>query len=95
MATKETYLIVLIGLALLGTVIEGAYFFRVVQVLYFKAGRSHSESKEAPVAALVPMFVFVVLIVVLGVYPKLITGVLNSAASELLNRLDYIRNVLG
>jgi len=95
LATKETYFIVLIGLALLCTVIEGAYFFRVVQVLYFKGGESHSESKEAPFTALIPMLIFVVLIVVVGVYPKLITGVLNSAASELLNRLDYIRNVLG
>jgi proton-translocating NADH-quinone oxidoreductase chain N len=95
LATKETYFIVLIGLALLGTVIEGAYFFRVVQVLYFKGGESHSESKDAPVTALIPMLIFVVLIVIIGVYPKLITDVLNSAASELLNRLGYIRNVLG
>jgi proton-translocating NADH-quinone oxidoreductase chain N len=95
LATKETYFIVLLGLALLGTVIEGAYFFRVVQVLYFKGRESHSESKDAPVSALIPMLIFVVLIVVVGAYPKLITGVLDSAASELLNRLDYIRNVLG
>jgi proton-translocating NADH-quinone oxidoreductase chain N len=95
LATKETYFIVLLGLALLGTVIEGAYFFRVVQVLYFKGGKSHSESKDASIAALIPMFIFVILIVVVGVYPKLITDVLNSAASEFLNRLDYIRSVLG
>jgi proton-translocating NADH-quinone oxidoreductase chain N len=95
LATKETYFSVLIGLALLGTVIEGAYFFRVVQVLYFKTGKTNPEEKEAPIAALIPMFIFVALIVVVGVYPKLVMGVLNSAASELLNRLDYIRNVLG
>jgi len=95
LATKETFLFVLIGLALLGTVIEGAYFFRVVQVLYFKAEKPNPPSKDAPVAALIPMFIFVVLIVIVGVYPKLLTDVLNSAASELLNRLDYIRSVLG
>ncbi len=95
LAAKETFLLVLIGLALLGTVIEGAYFFRVVQVLYFKTGKTDPEGKEAPIAALFPMFIFVVLIVVVGIYPKIVTGVLNSAAAELLNRLDYIRNVLG
>jgi proton-translocating NADH-quinone oxidoreductase chain N len=95
LATKETFLSVLIGLALLGTVIEGAYFFRVVQALYFKGGKPNPESKDAPISALIPMFIFVVLIVVVGVYPKLVTDVLNSAASELLNRLDYIRSVLG
>jgi proton-translocating NADH-quinone oxidoreductase chain N len=95
LATKETYFYVLIGLALLGTVIEGAYFFRVVQVLYFKGERPNPAGKDAPATALIPMFIFVVLIVIIGIYPRLVTDVLNSAASELLNRLDYIRNVLG
>jgi proton-translocating NADH-quinone oxidoreductase chain N len=95
LATKETFLSVLVGLALLGTVIEGAYFSRVVQVLYFKGEKPNPERKEAPIVALIPMSVFVALIVLVGIYPKLVTDVLNSAASELLNRLDYIRNVLG
>jgi len=95
LATKEMYFCVLIGLALLGTVIEGAYFFRIVQVLYFKEEKNNLGRKEAPIVALLPMFIFVVLIVIVGIYPKLVTDVLNSAASELLNRLDYIRSVLG
>ena len=95
LATEETIFIVLIGLALLGTVIEGAYFFRVVQVLYFKGEKSNPGRKEAPVAALIPMFIFVILIVIVGIYPNLVTDILSSAASELLNRVDYIRSVLG
>jgi proton-translocating NADH-quinone oxidoreductase chain N len=95
LATKETIFIVLIGLALLGTVIEGVYFFRVVQALYFKGEKPNPGRKEAPITALIPMFIFVVLIVIIGIYPRLVTDVLNSAASELLNRLDYIRSVLG
>jgi len=99
LATEETIFIVLIGLALLGTVIEGAYFFRVVQVLYFKGAQGDSEvypeMREAPVSSLIPMFIFVALIVLVGIYPKLVTDVLNSAAMEFLNRLDYIRSVLG
>jgi len=95
LATKETIFIVLIGLALLGTVIEGAYFFRVVQVLYFKGEKPNPGRKEAPIAALIPMFIFVVLIVIVGIYPNLVIDILSSAASELLNRVDYIRSVLG
>jgi formate hydrogenlyase subunit 3/multisubunit Na+/H+ antiporter MnhD subunit len=95
LATKETIFIIFIGLALLGTVIEGAYFFRVVQVLYFKADIPNPGKKDAPIVALLPMFIFVVLIVVLGIYPKLVTDVLNSAASELLSRTEYIKAVLG
>jgi len=94
LAAKETFLFVLIGLALLGTVIEGAYFFRVVQVLYFKGGKVNPGGKDAPVAALIPMFIFVLLIVVVGIYPKLVTDVLNSAASEFLSRTEYIKAVL-
>ena len=95
---KETILFtILIGLVLLATIIEGAYFFRVVQVIYFKNGTETEKpiKKEAPVTALVPMFVFVTLIVVLGVYPELVTDILNAAASELLNRMEYIRSILG
>jgi len=95
LATKETYFSVLIGLALLGTVIEGAYFFRVVQVLYFKGEKSNPGRKEAPMVALIPMFIFVLLIIAVGIYPKLLTDVLNSAASELLSRTEYIKAVLG
>jgi len=95
LATKETIFIIFIGLALLGTVIEAAYFFRVVQVLYFKADMTDPGRKEAPFTALIPMFIFVVLIVIVGIYPKLVTDVLNSAASELLSRTEYIKAVLG
>lgn len=95
LATKETYFCVLVGLALLGTVIEGVYFFRVVQVLYFKGEKPNPGRKDAPMVALIPMFIFVLLIVVVGIYPKLVTDILDSAALELLNRLDYIRSVLG
>jgi len=95
LATGETIFIVLIGLALLGTVIEVAYFFRVVQVLYFKGEKPNPGKKEAPIAALIPMLIFIVLIIAVGIYPKLVTDILNSAAIEFLNRLDYIRSVLG
>jgi formate hydrogenlyase subunit 3/multisubunit Na+/H+ antiporter MnhD subunit len=95
LATKETFLHVLIGLALLGTVIEAAYFFRVVQVLYFKGEKPNTARREAPVLALIPMFIFVALIILVGVYPKPLTDFLNSAATELINRLEYIRSVLG
>jgi len=37
----------------------------------------------------------VILIIGIGIYPNLIIRMLKSAASELLNRFDYIRSVLG
>ncbi len=95
LAKEEILFTLLIGLVLLVTIIEAAYFFRVVQVLYFRKGNGSFERKEAPITALIPMFILVALILVIGIYPQLVTNVLNSAASELLNRMDYIRSVLG
>jgi proton-translocating NADH-quinone oxidoreductase chain N len=95
LAKGEILFTVLIAFVLLGTVIEGAYFFRVVQVLYFKQGKTNSGKQEVPIAALVPIIVLTLLIVVMGIYPKLMTNILNSAASEFLNRVDYIKGVLG
>jgi formate hydrogenlyase subunit 3/multisubunit Na+/H+ antiporter MnhD subunit len=86
---------VLIVFVLVGTIIEGAYFFRVIQVLYFKGDQKSIERQEAPVSALIPIFILIVLIVVIGVYPKPVTDILNSASAEFLNRIEYIRSVLG
>ena len=73
----------------------GVYFFRFIQVLYFKGDKTNCGRKDAPMVALIPMFIIVALIVVIGIYPKIVTGVLNSAATELLNRMDYIMSVVG
>jgi len=95
LAEGEVLFTVLIGLVLLGTVIEGTYFFRVIQVLYFKGETTGTVKEEAPVAALVPISILTILIIVIGIYPGLITNVLGSAASEFLHRIDYIKGVLG
>ena len=95
LAKQDVLFIVLVGLVLLGTVIEGAYFFRVVHVLYFKGEKVNQERKEAPITALIPIFVLVILIVGIVIYHRYIIIILNSAASELLNKVEYIRSVLG
>jgi len=93
---QEMLFTILIFFILLATIIEGAYFFRVLQVIYFKGEKSTLSQKReiAPLSILIPIFIFVGLIVVIGIYPKLITDVLESSASELLNRADYIKSIL-
>jgi proton-translocating NADH-quinone oxidoreductase chain N len=95
LAKGQNIFTVLIGLVLLGTVIECAYLFRIVQTIYFKGKRRDCKREEAPVIALIPMFVLLILIVVIGVYPKLVTGILTSAASEFMSRTECINAVLG
>ena len=95
--TERTVYLVLVVVALAATVVEAGYFFRVVQGLYFKKGaapESARQAKEAPVGALIPILVLAVLIIAIGVYPQIVTDVLDGAAKELLNRGAYISNVL-
>jgi proton-translocating NADH-quinone oxidoreductase chain N len=86
---------ILVGIVLLGTVIEGIYFLRVIQTIYYKEENIAIVKKESLVFGLIPMFIFAMLIIVIGVYPNFITKVLNPAASELLNSIEYIRSELG
>lgn len=91
---------VLMAIALLGTVVEGGYFFRIVQGLYFKqapgdAGAASGEVREAPLSALVPVCVLAVAIVAVGVFPHILTDYLRAAAADLLDRAAYIQHVLG
>ena len=95
--TERTAYLVLVVVALAATVVEAGYFFRIVQGLYFKKARasvSPQPVKDAPVGALLPIFVLTALIVVIGVYPQLVTDALDSAARELVDRAAYIKNVL-
>jgi proton-translocating NADH-quinone oxidoreductase chain M len=93
---QEVFFTVLIALVLLATIVEAAYFFKVVQVIYFKGTDNQRDKKMeiAPYSVLIPVFVFVGLIVIVGIYPKLITDVVNSSAAELLHRADYIKSII-
>ena len=96
---RSSLFITLAGIVLVGTVIEGAYFFKVIQSLYFKGAQVDQSTRtpvnEAPVMALVSMFLLLLFIIVIGIYPKIITGILNSSAGEFLNRMQYIKSVFG
>jgi len=102
LAQQSVWFTVLIALALAGTVIETVYFFRVVQALYFKEPTVNGQTQqptgsvhEAPFSAMAPIYGLLILILLLGIYPNLLTGALDSAATELLERAAYITGVLG
>jgi formate hydrogenlyase subunit 3/multisubunit Na+/H+ antiporter MnhD subunit len=95
LAKGELLYTILMGIVLLGTIIEGTYFFRVIQTIYFKGKDVATERNDSPIVCLISMSIFAVLIIVIGVYPHLVMKILNPAASELLNSIQYIRSVLG
>ncbi|PIS27553.1 MAG: hypothetical protein COT43_10000 [Candidatus Marinimicrobia bacterium CG08_land_8_20_14_0_20_45_22] len=87
--------LLLIGIVLFGTVIEGGYFFKLIQIMYFKGTRKIEKKDDSPVTALIPMFILAGLIILIGMCPNLIMKILDPAASELLDKVEYIRSILG
>ncbi|MGC9363518.1 MAG: proton-conducting transporter membrane subunit [Fidelibacterota bacterium] len=95
LAKGELLFLILIGIVLLGTVIEGGYFFKLIQLIYFKGTRKIEEKCESPISALIPMVILAGLIIFIGMFPNFIAKILTPAASELLDQAKYIRSVLG
>jgi formate hydrogenlyase subunit 3/multisubunit Na+/H+ antiporter MnhD subunit len=85
----------LIVLVLLATVIEVAYFLKLLQIMFFAEPDGDVAVQESPLSALILITVLAALIIVIGVYPHMITGLLQQAASELVERSAYIQSVLG
>jgi len=92
---KDPMFLWFVVLMLVATVIEAGYFFRIIQNMFFKPGNNIEGVKEAPLSCLVPIGILAVLIVVIGVYPQLVSGMLKAAAQGLVERAAYIQYVLG
>jgi proton-translocating NADH-quinone oxidoreductase chain N len=95
LALEDPMFISFVVLLLVATVIEAGYFFRIIQNLFFKSGNGLEEVKEAPLSCLVPISVLAALILIIGVYPQLVSGFLDAAAEGLVERATYIQYVLG
>jgi NADH:ubiquinone oxidoreductase subunit 2 (subunit N) len=96
LAQHDLMLTILLGFVLLATVIECAYFLKVIQTLYFTNNDqqpAHSRN-NIPLSALIPIFVLMILIISIGIFPEMLNRILDSAAGMLLNRGEYIRHVL-
>jgi len=94
-ATERGVMIALVAIVLAATVVEAGYFFRLIQTLFFRKSSRPRPGPEAPAAALAPVVVLGILIVVIGVFPQVVTPVLRGAADELFQRAEYIQFVLG
>ncbi len=85
----------LIVLVLLATVIEVGYFMKLLQTMFFTESGGGEAVQELPLSALIPITILAALIIAIGVYPHMITGLLQQAASGLVERSAYIQSVLG
>jgi proton-translocating NADH-quinone oxidoreductase chain N len=96
LAQHDLLLTIFLGFVLLATIIEGAYFLKVIQTIYFKdtIQQTNQSRNGTSVAALIPICILMVLIICIGIYPDVLSKILNSAAGMLLDRGEYIRSVL-
>jgi len=76
-------------------VIEVGYFLRLLQILFFTETETEGKRMELPLSALIPITILAALIVAIGVYPHIITHLLQEAANGLVERSAYIQSVLG
>ena len=93
-AADEEMIYLIIGI-LIVTVIELIYYLRTVGRIYFAKEEVEEPSHKPSVNAIVAMSFLALFIIVIGVYPNLITDYLHSAASSILDKANYIQQILG
>jgi len=92
-AGDENMIFLIIGI-LMVTIIELVYYLRTVARIYFyKDEVEHTEHKPS-INAIVAMSFLTLFIIVIGIYPNLITGYLHQAADSLLDKASYIQHIL-
>lgn len=74
-----------VALFLLSSVISVVYYLLVIQRLWFKEAGDHlSDVKETPVEILIPLSVLVIVMLIVGIFPKVFANFANDAAKILL-----------
>ena len=86
--------LILVAILLIATIVEGTYFFKVIQILYFKESEN-AERFKSPATLLFPAFILGILIIVIGIYPEILSNMLNKSAKALFDKLAYIKTVFG
>ncbi len=91
-----TLFLILVVLVLFTTILEGTYFFKVIQVIYFKKSEVEVQNRIKPSFILLfPTIILAILIIGIGLYPGLMHNILNKSATELFDKVSYINSVLG
>lgn len=91
-ADKSYYII--LATILLISVVEIVYYFRIIGRLYFKKAHKEVEIHKPSWNAQIAMSVLAILIIVVGIYPDLITEYISNAADALFDKSAYIKQVL-
>ncbi len=78
---------------LLMSVVEGAYFFKLLQMMFFGKAEQDREIKEASFGMLVPVVILGFILLFISFYPTPVLDFAHQAASDLMNK-NYINLAL-
>ena len=95
LAASEKNYIILIILILSISLIELVYYFRVIHKLYFEQSTGEYEPHKPRWNGMLAMILLAIAIVLIGVYPDLITNYIDRAATVILDKTQYIHFSLG
>ncbi len=90
----NVYTITFVIIVLFMSLIEGAYFFRVLQIMFFRKPKEGINIKETSGWILAPIVVLGVILLIMSFYPQPIMNFTHKAASDLVSRNVYINAVL-
>ncbi len=93
-AAADSGMIMIIALILIVSIVEIVYYFRVVNKIYFSKKEAHVVPQRPTFNALFSMIVLGLIVIIIGFFPDLITGILHDASRDLMDKTDYINNVL-
>lgn len=94
MAAADNQMELIIALILIISVIEIIYYFKVVSRLYFRAPKSDMKVRKPSINGSIVMVILGIVILLIGVYPDIITTYMWDAAKELSDKAGYIHSIL-
>ena len=93
-AASEEGMFLIIALVLLVSIVEVVYYFRVINRIFFMKKEEKTKPEKPASNAVFAMVALGVIILVIGLYPALITDYLHEASRALLDKGKYIQDVL-
>ncbi len=94
MAAADEKMLMLIGTILVISVIEIIYYFRIIGKLYYGKEEGNMEIQKPSINGMLAMGILGATIIAVGVYPDLVTGIIQNAADALVDKSTYINSVI-
>ncbi len=93
-AAANSNMVLIIALILMVSVVEIVYYMRVVNRIFFFKRNTGLLARRPTFNAYIVMSVLAVIILVIGFYPDSVSMYLQNAANSLVDKSQYIHNVL-